>query len=584
MKNKRCHQRTWARNGRTDQPPVAEDLEPRLLMSAGDPTQVIGSTLYVHGTNRADAVEIQRSASGVTVEVNGARQQFLGTIRRVRAYGYNGDDSIRLTGNIPLTAFGGSGKDTLEGGSARDYLYGQSGRDTLKGNGGNDVLNGGVENLGTFSGLPSSTWFRSRNLGGDRIYGGDGDDIIYGGDVRARAITGYIRRSYGFVPQYGYRYEGIPGDVIYGGAGNDKIYGGGGDDVIYGQGGRDVIHAGAGHDRVYGGDETQRTYRRVVINNRVAYMAVISDAEGDEIHGGSGNDYLLGQRGHDKLYGDAGRDRVYGQTGNDRLVGGEGNDYLRGGSGMDALFAHEGTDAIYGGSGSDRIYVLDYDLADALAAGEDAAFVVNSLSEGDPEWTQSELDQVDDALGLLHEINGTDVMIQTSANRQVVLNRTVGLPDWPTENFFGLGNILVGDAAFERPGIIAPAMVGAMAEYWADQSGDYFVNWADNPYWDSFLAQAGWSDDDHSGQSGWTQASSGAARWYRSSAEFVCEDARWSPAADWVSCVTAYFYGAPDRWNDGEVDTDHSWLRQNVPGKYQIINDFLRNFRFSGID
>jgi hypothetical protein len=96
------------------------------------------------------------------------------------------------------------------------------------------------------------------------------------------------------------------GSELYGGEGNDVIYGGSGGDYIEGQQDDDVIHAGdggdffvaggKGEDDIYGGDGNDWLF---------------GDQGEDVLYGGDGNDHLEadedGQR--DKLYCGEGKDR-----------------------------------------------------------------------------------------------------------------------------------------------------------------------------------------------------------------------------------------------------------------------------------
>jgi hypothetical protein len=70
---------------------------------------------------------------------------------------------------------------------------------------------------------------------GDRIFGGEGDDKLFGGAGNDAV------------------YGGSHDDLIYGGTGNDKIHGEAGDDLLYGGFGNDTIYDGSGDDRIEGG-------------------------------------------------------------------------------------------------------------------------------------------------------------------------------------------------------------------------------------------------------------------------------------------------------------------------------------------
>ena len=154
------------------------------------------------------------------------------------------------------------GDDWLQGFGGKDLLYGQYGNDKIEGGDGNDSLIG--------------------DMGDDKVFGGDGNDVIWGDDKTgttapvdnpadfAAAFTpavtkdsliegAYTGLAFGKDKLYG----GDGFDIIYGGAGADKIHGGDDDDVLYGEGGEDTIwgddgadyiDAGYGWDTVFGGD------------------------------------------------------------------------------------------------------------------------------------------------------------------------------------------------------------------------------------------------------------------------------------------------------------------------------------------
>src|SRR5690625_3825242 len=158
-------------------------------------------------------------------------------------------------------------------------------------------------------------------VGEDTIYGGDGDDIIFGdtintvnlpwgedghpgrpealelitgmealrlflakgGDpaaVTAEQIYDYIRENHELFNVEGDTYGAD--DTIYDGAGDDLIFGGGGDDLIIGGEGDDILYGGAGEDRIFGGD---------------------------------GDDLIIGGQGDDILYGGAGDDTFKWEAG-----------------------------------------------------------------------------------------------------------------------------------------------------------------------------------------------------------------------------------------------------------------------------
>ena len=125
---------------------------------------------------------------------------------------------------------------------------------------------------------------------GDWIFGGDGNDVIYGGpDNEARLDRG-------------------PGD-----ANEAWVDGGRGDDVIYGGDGNDRLFGGALDDTINGGPCTIAAIGGILAIN-----------------------YLIGEDGNDTLNGDDGDDTSL-DGGNDTAIGSDGVDVIFGGSGDDVL-------------------------------------------------------------------------------------------------------------------------------------------------------------------------------------------------------------------------------------------------------
>lgn len=115
-----------------------------------------------------------------------------------------------------------------------------------------------------------------------RVFGGNGNDVIYATDARI-------------------------GVEILGQAGHDRLTGGSAADMLDGGDGVDRVWGGAGDDLLLGG------------------------AGNDCLYGREGNDVLLGDAGDDTLDGDVGRDLLFGGIGRDTLVGGADEDILIGG-------------------------------------------------------------------------------------------------------------------------------------------------------------------------------------------------------------------------------------------------------------
>ncbi|HYP22610.1 MAG TPA: hypothetical protein VEV43_03470, partial [Actinomycetota bacterium] len=108
-------------------------------------------------------------------------------------------------------------------------------------------------------------------------------------------------------------------DTILGDEGPNHLRSGGGGDYVEGRGGDDELVDAYNHGGV---------------------------SDGDEIHGGEGDDRLSSLSGTSSLHGEDGDDRILGGAGADAIEGGAGNDVVVG-SGAD--------DTIDGGDGSDTI-------------------------------------------------------------------------------------------------------------------------------------------------------------------------------------------------------------------------------------
>ena len=188
--------------------------------------------------------------------------------------------------------------------------------------------------------------------------------------------------------------------LIVGTAANNTIQAGDGDDLVFGLAGNDSITGGAGNDCLFGGagDDT--------------FFANLSEAEFDDLQGGSGTDTLqriaggtanfvldtfLASNGIERVQMDAGGNRAIdgnvngnildfsattffntvsvngldgndtisasnsasrtynGDAGDDVLNGGTNNDILNGGADNDTIFGNDGNDTINGGTGNDSL-------------------------------------------------------------------------------------------------------------------------------------------------------------------------------------------------------------------------------------
>ena len=158
--------------------------------------------------------------------------------------------------------------------------------------------------------------------GNDVLCGGDGNDLVIGDAFLQFLPTVTLLPAVGAGNGSGWyhggwhhldfdRRGGDRADTVEGGA--DKIYGGAGDDLLFGDSlailGSTVIRApGVGHHEFYAA-------RQEALEG-LARLATADDAAcerggDDTIYGGEGNDWLIGGGGRDHLSGGPGRDHVH---------------------------------------------------------------------------------------------------------------------------------------------------------------------------------------------------------------------------------------------------------------------------------
>ena len=147
----------------------------------------------------------------------------------------------------------------------------------------------------------------------DSIFGNNGNDVICADPPQHES------EDPGTIDEGDEHEGGSPG---HGGGGPDKVWGGNGNDLIYGGGGPDSIYAGNDMDVVYGGGGPD------YILGENGDDTLLGGPGPDFLAGGSGNDVLHGEESGDSLYGESGDDQLSGGDGFDTLDGGSGTNVL----------------------------------------------------------------------------------------------------------------------------------------------------------------------------------------------------------------------------------------------------------------
>lgn len=469
-----------------------QNLEPRNLLASisFDPGTGIVS-MVGDGANDVGVVSVD-SPTTTLVALSGLSETYLtADIASISFFGIEGNDFFRNDTNIASTAFGGNGDDILIGGSNNDGLFAGFGNDTLVGNDGNDRLHGlagndhidggeGDDQLVGYDGIDLLIGGGGNDLllglgGRDTLQGDGGNDEIYGG-ADADSLTGGLGNDIMVGGDGDDTLTGLDGndlmfgnggvdsmaggndsDRLYGGTENDILEGNAGDDFLFGEDGDDTLEGNAGNDRMFGGmgnDDLRGGVGLDFLAGEDGDDMIFGDADADEIYGNNGDDMIYGGAandtiyagfgmdmvrggdGIDLIYGNSDNDELHGDDGNDQLYGGGGNDDLYGGQGEDILRGEEGNDGLsggadnnnilLGGADNDRFLYFEGDSLGDLNVDDDARIEFRNLSSN---WTQKEIEVVDQGLALLHDRTGNTRLLKgTLTDRPLVFNKEFTLP------------------------------------------------------------------------------------------------------------------------------------------------------------
>lgn len=393
-------------------------------------------------TSDRDAADLILGGAGVdTVQAGGGNDH---------VYLYASDDVACASGGAD-EVFGGNGADLIYGGSGADNLYGDAqddelyantgddsvygglGDDSIQGNEGSDFLTGGLGNDNVVGGTTKA----GADDTGDRIYGDEGVDVLIGDNAKPDQPTpGDPAPSYpddladtSVTPTAGGAdtiFGGDGDDLAYGGLDNDSIYGGGGADYLEGNNATDTIYGEGQADDIIGGSSEE------------ASTGVGRPDANDFLHGGAQDDVIAGDNaqlakvgadlgsaltrgrgltsertitlldlglgtapgrfGGDTINGDSETDVILGERGDDTIHGDGGDDYIEGGQDSDTIDGDAGSDDIVGGeftpfSGSGAATVGQLDAGDTIRGGDDSDAVLgdNGSLLRDPAATMSDL-------------------------------------------------------------------------------------------------------------------------------------------------------------------------------------------------
>ena len=301
-----------------------------------------------------------------------------------------------LTGGINNDVLEGSdGNDTLIGGLGNDMIMGGLGNNSLDGGAGDDDLSGG-DDTDIINGGDGNDKIDGGGGTGDKLYGGDGDDVIIFTQTASPSIvdggagTNILQLSpsggeIDFSSMASSAITGInsiefasDGKVIFSMAQLDLLLKTQGSD---GSGENLVIKTTAAYDlngkgfntkidiiTLDGTGSTGGVFTGIL---GTAPVAPAADGTGGVV-GYLPSNVMLGGTGNSTLTGGISADTLTGGVGNDVLNGNNGVDVLAGGAGTDVLTGGDGADVLTGGTGN-NIFNYTGIAADKLRAESGSA-------------------------------------------------------------------------------------------------------------------------------------------------------------------------------------------------------------------
>jgi Ca2+-binding RTX toxin-like protein len=312
-------------------------------------------------------------------------------------YGYSYTPPVLDRGSEVDTLNGGANEDRIfagygdnvDGGEGVDSLLisfqGATSGVTLDATLGTQMIGGG-----TITGIENFSWIEGSNYDdtivlGTEYYSEYGyDAVAFGMGGNDTLIAGYNTHAL----DGGDGNDFVDGrnsgrlDAVYGGAGNDIVYGtrfsyavasgGAGDDTIYVYGGNQA-HGDAGNDTILVMESS--TGSGAHVTGGAGNDRITGNPRADWLEGNDGVDVLHGAGGDDLLEGGADADVVSGDTGNDTLTGGAGNDTFRFG-------AADGQDTITDFASGDIVEVDGYGSAQSITqVGNDVVVVFSATDQ-----------------------------------------------------------------------------------------------------------------------------------------------------------------------------------------------------------
>lgn len=153
--------------------------------------------------------------------------------------------------------------------------------------------------------------------------------------------------------------------------GDDKVFGGDGNDVIWGDDKTGMIVPAA---TPMATDTFATAFAAIMGDSANAALNTGLAFGKDKLYGGDGFDLIYGGAGADKIHGGDDDDALYGEGGEDTMWGDDGADYIDSGYGWDTVFGGDGCDTIVVADGGDVVWLGDCDNSDTATPGSTEEF------------------------------------------------------------------------------------------------------------------------------------------------------------------------------------------------------------------
>ncbi len=186
------------------------------------------------------------------------------------------------------------------------------------------------------------------------IFGGDGDDVLYG-----TIGSAFFEAGKGNNTMYG----GKGDTVLVAADGNNSAYGGGGSDLFYLGDGNNTMYGGQGIGIYMAGDGNNTIYGSTDRN-----LSILGNGN-NTVYTGSGINIVMTGDGNNNIYASDDRDYIYTGAGNDTIYAGQGNDVISSGIGNDTVHIGSGTNLLILDKGEGSATVWNFKANDSISLG-----------------------------------------------------------------------------------------------------------------------------------------------------------------------------------------------------------------------